>query len=104
MYTKVWGDRIARAAVVYILISEPGQPFQSQFVLYRTDIKLIKQTINRTSRCNKVDAVRLYASYRLNLLLLKGQRCMIGLTLDTLFRLLGTISLMKTIIKIVKNI
>ena len=29
----------------------------------------------RTSRCNKVDAVRLYASYRLNLLLLKGQRC-----------------------------
>ena len=58
-----------------MLISEPGQPFQSQFVLYRTDIGLIKQTINMTSRCNKVDAVRLYASYRLNLLLLKGQRC-----------------------------
>ena len=36
---------------------------------------LIKQTINRTSRCNKVDAVRLYAPYRLNLLLLKGQGC-----------------------------
>ena len=35
----------------------------------------IKQTLNRTSRCNKVDAVRLYASYKLNLLLLKGQRC-----------------------------
>ena len=60
---------------VYILISEPGQPFWSKFVLYRTDIGLNKQTINRTSRCNKVDAVRLYASYRLNLLLLKGQRC-----------------------------
>ena len=28
--------------------------------------------VNRTSRCNKVDAVRLYASYRLNLLLPKG--------------------------------
>ena len=38
-------------------------------------IGLIKQTINMTSRCNKVDAVRLYASYRLNLLLLKVQRC-----------------------------
>ena len=36
------------------------------------DIGLTKPTINRTS---KVDAVRLYASYRLNLLLLKGQRC-----------------------------
>ena len=49
------------------VISEPGQPFRSQFVLYRTDIGLIKQTINRTSRCNKVDADRLNASYRLNL-------------------------------------
>ena len=28
------------------------------------------------SQCNKVDAIRLYASYRLNLLLLKGQRCL----------------------------
>ena len=42
----------------------PGQPFQFQFAMYRTDIGLIKQTINWTSRCNKVDAVRLYASYR----------------------------------------
>ena len=33
------------------------------------------QTLNRTSRCNKVDTVRLYASYRLDLLYLKGQRC-----------------------------
>ena len=32
---------------------------------------------DRTSRCNKVDAVRLYASYRLNLLLPKGQICVI---------------------------
>ena len=36
----------------------------SQFVLYPPDFGLIKQTLNRTSRCNKVDAVRLYASYR----------------------------------------
>ena len=44
-------------------------------VLYLTDIWLIKQTINRTSRCNMVDAVRLYASFMVNLLLLKGQKC-----------------------------
>ena len=55
-----------------MLISEPGQPFRSQFVLYRTDIGLIKQTINRTSRCNKVDAVRLYASYRCRFTFTKG--------------------------------
>ena len=30
----------------------------------------------RASRCNKVDAVRLYASCRLNLLFPKGQKCM----------------------------
>ena len=54
-----------RAAVVH-LISKLGLPFWSQCVLflYSTD---------RTSWCNKLDAVRLYASYRLNLLLLKGQ-------------------------------
>ena len=37
----------------------------------------VPSSMIRTSRCNKVDgldAVRLYASYRLNLLLLKGQR------------------------------
>ena len=28
--------------------------------------------MDRTSRCSKVDAVRLFASYRLNLLLLRG--------------------------------
>ena len=35
----------------------------------------VPSSMDRTSRCNKVDTVRLYASYRLNLLLLKGQRC-----------------------------
>ena len=39
----------------------------------------LPSSMNRNSWCNKVDAVRLYASYRLNLLLLKGQRCLICL-------------------------
>ena len=39
----------------------------------------------RTSWCNKVDAVRLYASYRLNLLLLKGQRCVCEIILTPNF-------------------
>ena len=38
-----------------------------------------------SSMDNKVDAVRLYASHRLNLLLLKGQRCM----LDEVFRIIS---------------
>ena len=54
-----------------------SQPFRSLFVLYSPDFGLIKQTLIRTSRCNKVDTVRLYASYRLNLLLPKGQRSVI---------------------------
>ena len=53
--------RAAVFAVEYIQIYEPGQPFRFQFVLYRLDFVLIKQTLNRTSRCNKVEAVRLYA-------------------------------------------
>ena len=55
----------------YILISEPGQPFWSQFVLYPGDkskhsIGLAGATLTRSIR-----------PYRLNLLLLKGQRCVI---------------------------
>ena len=34
----------------------------------------VPSSMDWTSRCNKVDAVRLYASHRMNLLLLKGQR------------------------------
>ena len=34
----------------------------------------VPSSMDRTNRCNKVDAARLYASYRLNLLLLKRQR------------------------------
>ena len=40
---------------------------------------LIPSSMDRTSQCNKVDAVRLYASYRLNLRLLKKQRCVVEL-------------------------
>ena len=35
----------------------------------------VPNSMDRTSRCNKVDTVRLYASFRLNLLLSKEQRC-----------------------------
>ena len=38
----------------------------------------VPSSMDRTSLCNKVDAARLYASYRFNLLLLKGQRCVNG--------------------------
>ena len=57
----------------------PGRVNLSGPSLYWTarTLGLIKQAINRTSRCNKVDAVRLYASYRLSLPLLKRQRCVI---------------------------
>ena len=40
--------------------SGPGQPFRSQFVLYRTN------------KIDKVDAVRLYASYRCRFTFTKG--------------------------------
>ena len=36
------------------------------------DIGLIKQTINRTSRCNKVDTVGLYASKSVEFTFTKG--------------------------------
>ena len=56
----------------YILISEPGQPFRYQFVLYRpeTSGKWSKHSIGLAG------ATRLTRSdFRLNLLLLKGQGC-----------------------------
>ena len=42
---------------------------------FQVPVCTVPSTMDRTSRYNKVDAVRLYALYRLNLLLLKGQRC-----------------------------
>ena len=44
----------------------------------------VPSSMDRTSRCSKVDAVRLYASHRLNLLLLKRQRC-VNRKLDSFF-------------------
>ena len=35
----------------------------------------VPSSMDRSILCNKVDAVRLHASYRMNLLLLKGQIC-----------------------------
>ena len=48
-----------------IVLIFPGQPFRSQFCT-------VPSSMDWTSRCNKIDAVRLYASHRLSLLLLKG--------------------------------
>ena len=58
--------KIARAAVVHLNF-RAGSTFP------------VPVCMDRTSRCIKVDAVRLNASYRFNLLLLKGKRCVIGL-------------------------
>ena len=49
-----------------------SQPFRSLSVLYSPDFGLIKQTLIRTSRCNKVDTVRLYASQRCRFSFIKG--------------------------------
>ena len=46
----------------------------------------VPRSMNRISQWNKVDAVRLYASYMLNLLLLKKQRCMNSVLLFSRFR------------------
>ena len=40
----------------------------------------VPSSMNRTSWCNKVDAVRIYALYRLNSILLKKQRCVYHLS------------------------
>ena len=59
----------------------------------------VPSSMDRTSRCNKVDVVRLYASNRLNFLLLKGQICLYisNLTLTILcnLRLFAWIKLLK---------
>ena len=60
---------ISRAAVIHFMFWA-GSTFPFP-------VCTVPSSMVRTSRCNKVDAVRLYASYRFNLLLLKGQRCVI---------------------------
>ena len=61
----VWDT--SRAAVVHLNF-RAGSTFP-------VPVCTVPSSTDRTSRCNKVDAARLYASYRLNLLLLKGQIC-----------------------------
>ena len=56
----------------YIWISKPGQPFRSQFLLYLA----LWTGLAGATRLTRPES-RLYASYRLNLLLLKGQRCVV---------------------------
>ena len=43
--------------------------------IFSLPVCTVPSSMDRTSRGNKVDAVRLYASHKLNLLLLKGHRC-----------------------------
>ncbi len=69
------GKRPARAAVVH-LDFRAGSSFP-------VPVCTVPCSMDRTSRCNEVDAVRLYASYRLNLLLPKVQICL-AYTLYTL--------------------
>ena len=44
---------------------------------------IVPSSMDKTKRCNKVDAIRLYASYRFSLLLLKGKRCVWSTTHKT---------------------
>ena len=78
MYVKLWSkvqvcwdkDRTiikSRAAVVHLNF-QAGSTFPAP-------VCTVPSSMDRTSRCNKVDAVKRYALYRLNLRLLKEQRC-----------------------------
>ena len=53
--------------------------------------------MDRTSRCNNVYAVRLYASYMLNLLLLERQSC-VGTTVLKLYHNSGSENILKYLI------
>ena len=57
-----------RAVVVHLNFRAGGS-------IFPVPVCTVPNSMDMTSRCNKIDAVRLYASYRLNLLLLEGQRC-----------------------------
>ena len=48
-------------------------------VTFPVPVCTVPSSMDRTSRCNKVNAVRLNALYRFNLLLLKGQICVFDL-------------------------
>ena len=67
--TKMF-KRVARAAVVHVNFRAGS--------IFPVPVWSVPRSMDRASRCNKVDAVRLYASYRSNLPLLKRQRCVVG--------------------------
>ena len=64
------GEPLARAAVVHLNFRAGS--------IFPVPVCTVHSSIDRTSRCNKVEAVRLYASYRLNLLLLAGAEVRVG--------------------------
>ena len=68
-HSKFYANRSRERAAVVHLNFRAGSTFP-------VPVCIVPSSMDRTSRCNKVDVVRLYASYRLNLLLLKGQRCL----------------------------
>ena len=74
MFISSWYkvNTFSRPAVVHLNF-RAGSTFPVPVVLY--------SSMDRTSRCNKVDTVRLYASCRLNLLLPKGRICVFYLCL-----------------------
>ena len=57
----------ARAAVVHLNFRAVST--------FLVPVYTVASSMDRTSRCNKVGMVRLYALYSLNFLLLKGQIC-----------------------------
>ena len=66
LYNKLMA--FPRVAVVYLNF-RAGSTFP-------VPVCTVPSSMGRTSWCNKVDTVRLYASHRLNLLLPKGQICL----------------------------
>ena len=67
---------LSRAAVVHLNF-RAGSTFS-------VPVCTVISSMDRTSRCNKVDSVRLFSSYRLNLLLLKGQMCVSNIIVSLL--------------------
>jgi len=65
----------ARAVVVHLNVVHLNFRAGSTFPV---TVCTVPSSMDRTSRCNKVDAVKLYASYWLNLLFPKGQICVEG--------------------------
>ena len=67
----------------YILLSRAAWEHLRAGSTFPVPVCTVPSSMDRTSWCNKVDAVRLYALYRLNLLLLKGQICVLFIVIYT---------------------